>query len=525
MVQELGTWVFGTHLGSIEDIRGGMGPLGASYANGVDTRYDDTCMTPLLTAIDLSGSDAAGGGSVGTPATARSFAYTNTMNAPDKLVVARGTKLGAVRLDTRVSILNGTAEGAGVPYTADVTHLHYTKSAGGTQEISICFDDVIYRVMTDIPETGGYTATANNQSHKYRIMGDAGSDAAATVVAGLGRAAGTPQNVVYSNTLSGSTTMDASAWQSRATLGNDVVFTGFALDGRFWLVCTNDGVYFLDGDGQRYRPQQDELPTDPNNNQGFGTQSISFLGPGVLNPTIDGLRLSQGLNSRSVGVEMYMTNTSPVTGRYGHPGASAKWGYMPIYNTVTGESYIMAFRPRQPGDAHDQPLSWYVLYELDSLESKFATFAGFRGGVTSPTVYIGAGANVRWFTEPLTQRPWDDTNMSFGVAGTLYGTMLRRSQDKGKKPEHVTLETAGCTSANTIAVDLVFVDRNGVEQTVRCGAPVTKNGRHRLSVPPMADGVVSFYPKISMVGGGGNATPRLKYRTLRVHGSETDLRY
>jgi hypothetical protein len=525
MSELLGTWEFGSHLLSVEDIRGGQGPLGVSYAAGVDTRYDDTCMAPLLTSVSLAGSDAAGGGSVGTAATVRSAAFTGNMNPPEKMLLARGTKLGAIRLDTRASLFDGTAEGAGVPYTEAVNHLHYTKSATGTHEVSICFDDVIYRSITDVPETGGYTASANNESHKYRVMFDGGSDAAATVVLGLGRGSGTVQNKVASNTLSGSTTQDASAWQSRATIGTDVVFTGGAMDGRYALVGTNDGVYLLDSDLQKFRPQQDELPADPNNHQCFGLQAISFLGPGVLNPTIRGLRMSQDANSRSVGVEMYPNNTSPVNGRYGHSTASERWIYMPIYNTVTGESYIMALRPRQPGDAHDQPLSWYTLFELDSLESKICVFSGFKGGVTSPTVWVGRGSDVGWFLEPLTQRPWDDSNMTFGVAGTLYGTLLRRDPDKGKIPEFVTLETAGCTATETIAIDMVFVDRRGVEQTVRCGAPITKNGRQKLPVPRMAEGVAAFYPKVTLASAGGNATPRIKYRSLRVWGSKGEMVY
>src|SRR5690242_1550337 len=128
-------------------------PLGTSYGT-LDTRYDDVCMPPLLTSVDLSGSDAAGGGSVGTAATVRAAAFTHGIDSTEKILFARGTKLGAVRLDTRASVFNGTAEGAGAPYSENVTHLEYTKSAAGTEEVSICFDNSIYRPMTACPNTG-----------------------------------------------------------------------------------------------------------------------------------------------------------------------------------------------------------------------------------------------------------------------------------------------------------------------------------------------------------------------------------
>lgn len=516
----LGDYHFGAALNGYQETP--QSPLGTAYANQIDTRYDDLCMTPLLTAVDLSGSDAAGGGSVGTAATVRAAAFTHGINSPEKLLFARGTKLGAIRLDTRVSLFDGTAAGAGAPYGENVTHLEYTKNAAGTEEVSVCFDNTIYQVITDVPETGGYTASANNESHKYTIMGMAGSDAAASVICGLGRGSGTPQNKVASNTLSGTTTMDGSSWQTRATLGDDLVFTGFAMDGRFWAPHTNAGYYFLDGDGQRYRQQQDELPTDPNNNQGFGAQAFSFLGPGVLSPTIRGLRLIQVGSSRSVGVDLYPTNNTPVNGRYGHAGGSEKWIYMPIYNTLTTNSYICAVRPRQPGDQHSQELSWYVLYELAAKESKLCVSAGFKGSVTSPTIYLGRGSDASWFLEPLTKNPWDDSNISFSTSGTLYGTQQIAPPGKAFDLEKVTLETAACTTANYYAIDLVVTNAaTGVEATVRCGAPVVSNGRKSLNIP-YGQPVSAYYIKISATGAGSNATPRIKRKNVTVWGKTVD---
>jgi hypothetical protein len=149
-------------------------------------------------------------------------------------------------------------------------------------------------------------------------------------------------------------------------------------------------------------------------------------------------------------------------------------------------------------------------------------YSGFKGGVPNPTVWIGRGSDVGWFTEPLTQRPWDDSGTSFATSGTLLGTLRVAPPGKVLLPQYVTLETAGCTASNTVAVDLVLTDVRGVEQTVRCGAPVTTNGVKRLDVPPMRDGVSSFAVKLTMAGAGGNATPRVRRKSVCVWGGVQD---
>jgi hypothetical protein len=514
----LGEWQLAKPaLNSVENIEGGEGPLTVSYTANVDTRFDDVVLGPLVTTVSCAGADAAGGGSVGTPATANCFAFSESMEAKQYMVVGRGTKLAIIDLSDRSQDADGTMAGAGAPFAA-VTDLFFTLSAAGTEEISVGFDDTIYQVITAISGTG-ITSSANNESMKFRIFGHGGSDAAAGVIAGLGRASGTPMNKVYSNTLSGSTTMDASAWQSRATIsGEAFTFTGFALDGRFWLVGTSNGLYFLDSDGQRYRSLMEEVPNDPDAIAGFGLQGISYLGPGVLAPLTRSLRLCQSLNSRSVGVEMFRNNTSPVQGRYGRAGASELWIYLPIYNTITGESYICAVRPRQPGDGHGNELSFYPIIELDTLESKFCVFSEHKGGVTRPTMWAGSGSNVIYWEEGNLPRFPDDTGYVYATSGTLYGTKLRRQPWKKKKVETIELTTSGCNATNYIVVDIVYVDHMGVEQTVRCGGRIESNGHHSVEVPGKIE-AHEFYPKLTFTGSGSTSTPRVKYGNLRVYGT------
>lgn len=506
---------------SYEDISGGEGPLGVAYTQNVDTRWDDVVPGPLLTTVDCSGADAAGGGSAGTAATTRSLVSSGGIDSTKKVVIARGTKLAAVRLDTRAQVLDGTMEGAGAPYGEAVTQVFTSVTAGGVTEISVLFDNTAYRVITALPNTGGFTATANNESKKIRHMFLGGSDGSAAVIAGLGRDGSSVMNTVYSNTLSGSTTMDASSWQTRATIsGEAVTFTGGALDGRFWLIATSNGLYFLDSEGQRFRPEQEELPNDPNNDQGYGTQSISYLGPGVLNPTVYGLRLHRGGQSLSVGPETYRFNGSPIQGRAGWAGATARWIYLPIYNPVEGDSYICAVRPRQPGDPHNEVLSYYPIAHLDGKESKVALSTGFEGGQTRETIWVGSGTDVAWFEEGRTNRFPDDTGYTYAASGTLFSTKLRRAPGRKKRVQAIELTTAGCTSSNTIAVDVVYTDHTGTERTVRFGGTIKSNGLKRLEPPPSRlFEAEEFYLKLTFTRGGASTTaPKVKYGAVRVIG-------
>ncbi len=60
-------------------------------------------------------------------------------------------------------------EGAGAPYAEAITDVRYTKSGGGTEEISFFMNATAYRVATAVPVTGGFTASANDDAQLIRI--------------------------------------------------------------------------------------------------------------------------------------------------------------------------------------------------------------------------------------------------------------------------------------------------------------------------------------------------------------------
>ncbi len=86
----IGEFVFGAAFNSEEDIRGGAGPLGTDYTVNVDTRFTDTTPGPLVTTVDCSGADAAGGGFCGHSGHYTRFRDSSCINAGWILLSLRG---------------------------------------------------------------------------------------------------------------------------------------------------------------------------------------------------------------------------------------------------------------------------------------------------------------------------------------------------------------------------------------------------------------------------------------------------
>lgn len=471
----------------------------------VDTRFRGTVgLGPLVTTINLAQTGE-------TAANANGMAFTRTMSATREYAeVIRGTKTGKIRLDTRANI----ADSSMTAFAERARHILYSKSSAGDEEIAVGFDNIAYRVATTIGDTGGDTFAENADAVFNRIHGIAGSDNAAGQVAGFGRSGstGTAMVTARQNILTGAVTMTDGSWVTRATLsGEAVAFTGFAMDGDFWLVGTDRGVIYLDSNFQRFRLLQTSLNVDLVNCHGMG--SIDFLGPAVVVPLQRSLRMIQSLQSRSIGLETYRNNLSPVQGLYtGGVTASELWMYVPVKNPYTDDFFICAARPRQQGDPHGNPISYYPIIRIEDKDCEFIEYAGTRGGVTNPTVYFGIDGDAGWFLEGQSNRFPIDGTCTYAASGTWYGTQLRRDPEKGKKPSCFDFTAADCTSTETLTLSITIEDWQGVERTVQVGPPVTKNGFHRLWLRE-ADAVDArrITPSIAFARGGTTtATPRIE---------------
>lgn len=503
----LASWRFAAPaLNSYEDISTGQGPLTVSYCENADGRFTDILtLGPLVTDIDMSGADAAGGGSAGTAATVTAFAFTESMESTEYMLVARGTKLGIIKLSTRLNTADGTAN-AGAPYSEAVTDLLFTKAANATEEVGVFMDNSAFHVITTVADAA-QTSTANNAGKIVRHAAIMGSDAAAAVVGFLGRSgsAGSAMNTVYQLVLSGTSTMDATALTTKATIsGAPVIWTGIALDGRFWIIGTTDGPYYLDIDGARFRAMIEEIDNQTSSPTNcYGIRQSSFFG--TLIPLERSTRLSNDLQGLTIGPEVYPRNTSPVRGRLGRGDGSELWDYWPFYNGT--DTYICAVRPRQSYDlvADQNPVVYYPIIKLSSAESKAVKVAGRRGGQSRRTIYAGNGTDCIWWAEGDRQRMIDDSSYTYAASGTCYGTELLRNPHKLKTLKRVGFKTRNCTSTETISVDIVYRDHRETEQTVRVGAPVISNGWHWIDVPSVRGVLIrarSFYPKITLARGG-----------------------
>lgn len=382
---------------SFEDTRGGTGPLTTNYTDGCDGRFRGVLqLGPLGTNVDLS---AAGG----TTANANGGAFSEGIDAAEKLVVIRGTKPALIKLSTRLNV----ADGSGAAFAAAATDIIYTYSAGGTEEISVATGDNSYEVMTAVPDTGGYTKSANNESIHNQIFGRVGSKNATGQIVGLGFASNI-QNIVRTNILTGSTTMDASAWSTRATLsGFKGIFTGFINVNGAWFVGTDAGPYYLNDDFQTFEPLIPSLTRSSNHCKNMREHPSL----GVIIPLERGIRIFRSVNDNdNVGPDQFWNNTSGVQGRLVSQCYSDQWLYWAIQNSITDTVYICAVRPRRDGDAHANKLSYYPILTLSAVDCDFMEFAGTKGSQTNPTVYYGRDSDAGWFIEGRGNRFPDDTN-------------------------------------------------------------------------------------------------------------------
>ena len=468
----------GPALNSFEDTSsGGTGPLTVDYAQNVDTRFGVACLGPLTNTVTLT---AAGG----TGTTAIGFAMSGTMNATLFGYVIRGTKWAKVQISNMTLISDGTETALAEAATSIV----YTKNAAGTpvQVIAIGMDNTAYRCITAVGAGTTDTHSANNESIINRIMALATPSGTYQRMVGLGRsgAANTGMNTVRYNILSTTVDADASAWGTTATIsGKDITFTGFGLDENFWILGTDEGPFYLDSEFATFRELMPEIGRNASNCVGMGRWS--YLG--LLIPLLRGLRPQKGLQSYgAVGPERYANNTSPVQGRVQGVTGDEQWAYLPVYNIVTGDTYLCAVRPRQPEDWHNNllsyyPIAWYQTTVVGFIED-IDTANGTR---TSPTTVLGLGTDMGYITRGAIPREIDDTNYRFAASGTEFLTETRRDLDVVKDVQLVTLTTTGCSATQTVTVKLQVEDilTGALRTAITVGAPIASNGFHVLRIP------------------------------------------
>jgi hypothetical protein len=487
--------VWGPGLASFEDE---SGYLGTSYCSNADTRWKG--MLTLAPGSSLIDCGLAGG----TAANVNGFETSGGMNATVYLYAIRGTKWAKIKLSDLTLTSDGTE---GTVLAERATSIGRFRSADGTEVIVIGMPLTAYRSITTVSGTGSDTDSDGNQGHIYRIIAEGPSSSAVGTMIGLGvGASGTIENKVAQNVLSGAVTADASNWQTNTTFaGQRLTFTGFALDDGVPLVGTSAGVYYLDEKARSFRLLMPELPADDDHCKNMGVWSKA--GPAVILPLNRELRALRGLQGGSIGPERFEGNLSPVQGRCSAWGATERWGYFAFKNDISGQTWVCAARPRQNGDWHQEPFSWYPLFNTGALAVEAIKSIGTAGGRTLPLIAIGYGDDVLTINEGRLPRFTEDTSYTYAESGTWFGTQMRRMASKKKRLVEARVRADGITTTETVTLNMAIDDLTA-EQVGSKVASGTKYEWQRLTHPGMAGHY--FQPQIALARGSTQTlTPKV----------------
>jgi hypothetical protein len=277
-------------------------------------------------------------------------------------------------------------------------------------------------------------------------------------------------------------------------------------------VGTNRGPYYLDEKFREFRALMPDLPMDDDHCKNMGLWGLG--GPGVVIPLNRSLRLSRGLQGGSIGPERFAGNTSPVQGRCSAWCSSERWGYFGFKNEIDDDVWVCASRPRQAGDWHGEPFSWYPLFSLSNKDSEAAIFTGTEGGRTLATAVFGNDDDITYFGEGRTFRFPDDTSYTYAASGTWNGTELRRQPDMMKTVRFVEVKALGLSTDETVTVS-ISPDGKTATQIGGKLTSATYTGWQRLEPNTEIKGIY-LKPSIALARAAGTTTNTPKVIALRV---------
>jgi hypothetical protein len=425
------------------------------------------------------------------------------MNATVYLYAFRGTKWAKIKLSDATLISDGSETATAEAVTGSL----YVKSANGTQGIGVFMNGTAYRIITAVSGTATDTHAAH-ASELIRVASQVSSTALEPRI--IGAVGQTVKQII----LSGSVTFSSDVWEDIAILPDNVTPTAIALDGGFVIIGTNKGPFFLDGEFLTFRSLMESVGANVENCRAMSV--YSFIG--LLVNLQTGTRYMKNVDTgNSVGPETYLQNLSPVRGRMTAFCHTERWGYMPIYDPNTGDTHLCAVRPRQIGDWHNNPLSYYPLAKFTDTNCNALIFTDTEGGRTYPTIFGGYNDDVFHMTLGTSSREIDDTGYTFAPSGTWYGTRMTRHPDKFKRVEAIQIKTENCSATQTVTVSVAVDD--GPAQAI--GYTITSDGIHTLKVPPggLVEGAM-IQPSIALATATSAASPkvvgklRMFYRTV-----------
>jgi len=485
---------------------GADGYLGRDYGVNTDGRWEGVdCLGPLINTITLSTYDVSNpgselGGTYAELGVSMMLGPAVTIDNADgqALIQANGTWYAYITrgmVPAKVDLSDMSLDYSGLTLSANATSIISTKNPTTTnrREISVGQgDSVAYQSVTE-PNIGvhpnGDTWAANSSGQAARIFGVA-PDRTVLIA----------DKTVKGNIQTGAVTMTSPTWSTVATLTNlDAVATGFGLDGPFWTIGTTLGPLYLDKDTAEFTTLIPEIDYSTENCRNMAP----WFGLGLVIPLKDGARYLRSGTGQSWGVERFNGNASPVQGYPTGGDGSTKWYLQALYNEEDGDTYLIAWRPRQAGDAHPYPYSPHTIAKFTGTECRYIDYIGTAGGErTNPTWMGGYDSNAFYFTAGRTSRWIDDANYQHASSGTTYLTELRRQPSVIKDIEAIELETEGCAAARTVSV---YVSLDGAA-AVQVGSSVTSNGFQRLVASSGGTPATSLH-------GGRFLKPEIRYST------------
>lgn len=469
------------------------GYLGVDYGDDVDTRWEGAAyLAPARTAVTLTTNPT------GTPANTNCSAFITGPSSVRYMYVGRGTKPAKVR----VSDFTVMGEGAAA-ITERITSMVQTRNAAGTEEISLGMAATAYQVITTVAApTSADTYSANDESIINRIM-----------YVGRDRVFGMTGQLLRGNILSGTTTMDASAWNTVATFaGESITPTSMAMDGKLLIVGTSNGPYILDSEDGSFFPYMPGLDQHSN----ACKQMCEWPGKGVLIPLQTGLVLSRFGDVQAIGVERFKANTSTVQGIPVAVAVTSTDAFAQVvYNPVTANYWLIESRPREAGDWHNKPFSHYVIGNLSTTAVEHMTWVGTGDGArTQPALVVGQSSNMLYINYGRTNRHPDDSGYTYATSGTLYLSEMRREPGLIKDIVAAEFYTGGSTANLTIQA---AYSPDGASY-INIGAAQTTNGWHRvlaisgvdpLAVTPTTNSGYFIKPKLVFASNTSASSPRI----------------
>ena len=492
--------VWGPNFASFED---DSGYLGIDHCDDTDSRWDGACyLAPARTAVSLVTSTA------GTPANTNCSAVILGPSATLYLYLGRGTKPAKVK----VSDMTVASEGGAAPVLAErITSMVQSRNAAGTEEISMGMLATAYQVITVVATpSAADTYSANNEAIINQIMYNPKQDS---------RIFGMTGQVLRGNILTGTVGMDASAWNTVATIaGQTITPTSIAVDGNLVVLGTSDGPYILDADRGVFFPLMPELDAHANTAKAMTV----WPGKGTLIPLQTGLVIQHNADVLSIGVERFEANTSVVQGI---PVALAVTGTnafaMVVYNPVTTRYWLIEGRPRKGGEWHAEPFSYHVIGNLGTANAvEHMTWVGTGDGArTQPALVIGQGSNMLYINYGRTTRHPDDTGYTYATSGTLYLTEMRRDPSLLKDIIGWEFFSAGCSGSNTLAASFSL---DGAAASVFGTSATTSNGFQRVlavsgGAPTGTGSGHRIKPQIAFVSGSAASSPRIEGKFKLVY--------